>query len=136
MLQPLVHNTDAMPAPGIFPDTISEMLQVDEEEEAKQPPPPPPPKQRTENVYTFQDLQTQANVWTADTMTIGGCYYFVTFIDDYSRKVWVYFMKAKSEVFGYFQEFKAMVEKETCRRSNAYNLIMGDDIRHMHFQIF
>ena len=46
-------------------------------------------------------------------MTIGGCYYFVTFIDDYSHKVWVYFMKAKSEVFGYFQEFKAMVEKET-----------------------
>ena len=54
-----------------------------------------------------------SDVWTADTMTIGGCYYFVTFIDDYSRKVWVYFMKAKSEVFGYFQEFKAMVEKET-----------------------
>ena len=54
-----------------------------------------------------------SDVWTADTMTIGGCYYFVTFIDDYSRKVWVYFMKAKSEVFAYFQEFKAMVEKET-----------------------
>ena len=27
------------------------------------------------------------DVWTADIMTIGGCYYFVTFIDDYSRKV-------------------------------------------------
>ena len=25
---------------------------------------------------------------------------------------WVYFMKAESKVFGYFQEFKAMVEKE------------------------
>ena len=36
----------------------------------------------------------------------------VTFIDDYSRKVWVYFIKAKSEVFGYFQEFTTMVEKE------------------------
>ena len=28
------------------------------------------------------------------------------FIDDYSRKVWVYFMKAKSEVFDHFKKFK------------------------------
>ena len=39
---------------------------------------------------------------------------FCDFHYDYSRKDWVYFMKANSEVFGYFQEFKAMVEKETC----------------------
>ena len=57
----------------------------------------------------------------------------MTFIDDYSHKVWVYFMKAKSEVVGYFQEFKSMVEKETCLKSNAYNLIMGENIPHMHF---
>ena len=68
-------------------------------------------------------------------MTIGGCYYFVTFIDDYNRKAWVYFMKAKSKVFGYFQEFKAMVEGQVCK-SNAYNLIMGENIPHMHFKIF
>ena len=63
MLQPLVHNTDVALALGIFPDTISEMPQVDEEEEAKQPPPPLPPKEWTQNVYTFQDLQTQANLY-------------------------------------------------------------------------
>ena len=33
-----------------------------------------------------------------------------TFIDDYSRKVWVYFMKQKSEVFGKFKTWKAEVE--------------------------
>ena len=36
--------------------------------------------------------------------------YFLTFIDDYSRKSWVYFFKHKSETFGIFQEFKSMVE--------------------------
>ena len=33
--------------------------------------------------------------------------YFVSFIDDYSRKVWIYFMKHKSDVFGIFKKWKA-----------------------------
>ena len=43
------------------------------------------------------------NVWgPAKTATMGGCRYYVTFIDDHTRKVWVYFMKEKSEVFSHF----------------------------------
>ncbi|GJY36096.1 retrovirus-related pol polyprotein from transposon TNT 1-94 [Tanacetum coccineum] len=38
--------------------------------------------------------------------------YFMLFIDDYSRKTWVYFLKEKSEAFKVFKKFKAMVEKE------------------------
>jgi hypothetical protein len=41
------------------------------------------------------------------------CEYYVTFIDDYSRKTWIYFLKAKSEVFARFQEFKALVENQS-----------------------
>ena len=38
--------------------------------------------------------------------------YFMTFIDDYSRKNWIYFLKSKEsyEVLDRFQEFKALVE--------------------------
>lgn len=36
----------------------------------------------------------------------------VTFIDDFSRYVWVYFLKEKSEVFSKFKEFKEKVERE------------------------
>nr|GEW37174.1 retrovirus-related Pol polyprotein from transposon TNT 1-94 [Tanacetum cinerariifolium] len=43
----------------------------------------------------------------------GGCVYFVTFINDFSRKGWVYFLKTKDEVFGKFKEWKNMVEKRT-----------------------
>ena len=39
--------------------------------------------------------------------------YFLLFIDDYSRKTWVYFLKEKSEVFENFKKFKALVEKES-----------------------
>jgi transposase InsO family protein len=41
---------------------------------------------------------------------------YVTFIDDHSRKTWIYFMKTKDEVFSWFQEFKALVENQTCRK--------------------
>lgn len=35
------------------------------------------------------------------------------FIDDYSRKAWVYFLVEKSEAFQSFKYFKNLVEKET-----------------------
>ncbi|GJR08472.1 retrovirus-related pol polyprotein from transposon TNT 1-94 [Tanacetum coccineum] len=38
--------------------------------------------------------------------------YFMLFIDDYSRKTWVYFLKEKFQAFEALKKFKAMVEKE------------------------
>ena len=39
--------------------------------------------------------------------------YFLCFIDDYSRKAWVYFLLEKSEAFHHFKCFKMLVEKES-----------------------
>lgn len=39
--------------------------------------------------------------------------YVLTFIDDYSRKLWVYFLLEKSEAFDFFQVYKNKVEKES-----------------------
>jgi hypothetical protein len=36
-----------------------------------------------------------SNVWTTKIESIGGCKYYVNFIGDHTRKVWVYFMKHK-----------------------------------------
>ena len=41
---------------------------------------------------------------------LSGYVYYVTFIDDYSRKTWVYFLKSKDEVFGKLKEFNFLVE--------------------------
>ncbi|MCO5582061.1 hypothetical protein L7F22_035952 [Adiantum nelumboides] len=66
-----------------------------------------------------------SDVWgSAKTASMGGCRFYVTFIDDHTRKVWVYFMKEKSAVFTHFQNFKAMAEKKTgnivqCLRSDG-----------------
>ena len=52
-------------------------------------------------------------MWGQLQSSIGGKSYFVTFIDDHSRKVWVYFLRQKSEVHEVFKKWKAMVENET-----------------------
>jgi hypothetical protein len=37
--------------------------------------------------------------------------YFITFIDDYTRKTWMYFLTEKFEALETFKKFKVMVEK-------------------------
>jgi len=46
-------------------------------------------------------------------MSTGQNKYFLTFIDDFSRKTWIYFLKRKSEVLNCFKAFKAIVEKQS-----------------------
>jgi len=40
----------------------------------------------------------------------------LTFVDDFSRKVWVYFLRQKNEIFSMFKKFKALVEDQTGRK--------------------
>ena len=44
------------------------------------------------------------------TTSLSGYVYYVSFIDDYSRNTWIYFLKRKDEVFEKFKEFKALVK--------------------------
>ncbi len=46
------------------------------------------------------------------TTSHGGARYFLTFIDDFSRKTHVYLLKAKGEAFEKFKQYKALVENE------------------------
>ena len=48
--------------------------------------------------------------------SVGGSEYFVTFVDDKSRFVWVYMLKSKGEVFLRFREWQAMVELSTSQK--------------------
>ena len=51
--------------------------------------------------------------------SFSGKRYFISFVDDFSRKTWVYFLKEKSEVFEMFKKFRVMVEKETNKHIKA-----------------
>ena len=50
------------------------------------------------------------------TKTLGGALYFVTFIDDCSRKLWVYVLKIKDQVLSVFKQFQASVEREAGKK--------------------
>jgi len=52
----------------------------------------------------------------AKMTSIGGNHYFVSFIDDYSRRCWVYVMKHKEKVLELFVEWKRNMEKNTRRK--------------------
>ncbi|KAL2251634.1 UNVERIFIED_CONTAM: Retrovirus-related Pol polyprotein from transposon TNT 1-94 [Sesamum indicum] len=55
-----------------------------------------------------------ADVWgPANIGTHGGNKYFLSIIDNYSRKVFVFLMKQKSDVFEKFQSWKNLVENQT-----------------------
>ena len=45
--------------------------------------------------------------------SMGGNKYFVTFIDDFSQKLWTYLIKKKSDVIEVFSKFKSMVERQS-----------------------
>jgi hypothetical protein len=47
--------------------------------------------------------------------SMNGCLYYIIFIDDFFRKTWIYFLKTKDESFSKFQDFKNLVENQTCR---------------------
>ena len=66
--------------------------------------------------------------------SFGGARYFITFIDDSSRRIFVYFLKAKSEALQMFRVYKHHVVKQTDRNGKIlrsdngreYELIMSD----------
>jgi hypothetical protein len=44
------------------------------------------------------------------TYSSNGYVYYVSFIDDFSRKYWIYFLKKKGEVFRKFKELKTLID--------------------------
>jgi hypothetical protein len=58
----------------------------------------------------FMDLIHSNVCGPMSATSLSGYVYYVSFIDDFSRKTWIYVLKNKYEVFSKFKEFKALVE--------------------------
>ena len=71
----------------------------------------------------------------------GGALYFVTFIDNHSRKLWVFCLKSKDQVLDVFKNFQALVERQTgkqlkCIRSDNGGEYIGPFDRYCREQVF
>ena len=64
----------------------------------------------------------------------GGCEYFVTFIDDYSRNGYLYLMQRKSETFGKFKEFQVEAEKQLGKSLKALGSDRGGEYLDFEFE--
>ena len=62
--------------------------------------------------------------------------YFILFIDDFSRMTWVYFLKEKSEVFGVFKKFKALIENQSGKRIKVLRSDRGKEYTSREFERF
>ena len=62
--------------------------------------------------------------------------YFVTFIDDFSRFTWVYFLRAKGEVFSVFKCFLALLETQFPASIKVLRFDSGGEYMSNEFQVF
>ena len=62
--------------------------------------------------YVHSDLWGSPNV----TLSLSKCQYYISFVDDFSRKVWIYFLKTKDEAYTKFVEWLALVENQSGKR--------------------
>jgi hypothetical protein len=68
--------------------------------------------------------------------SLTGSLYYVVFIDDFSRKSWIFFMKTKGQVFSQFQEFKALVENQTGKKIRVLRSNNGGEYTSKEFMDF
>ena len=77
------------------------------------------------------------DVWgPTKTASLGGKHYFITFFDDFSKRVWVYTLKSKDEVFETFLVWKKMVENQTGRKIKVLRSDNGTEYRNDQFSYF
>ena len=71
---------------------------------------------------------------TMSSISLSRYVYYVSFIDNFSRKTWIYFMKNKDEVFSKFKEFKALIENHTKKKIKTFRSDNGEEFTSNEFK--
>ena len=74
------------------------------------------PFPRSWSVASFPLELIFSDVWGPAKTSSGGFQYYVSFIDDYSKFVWIYLLKRKCDVFDVIRDFLAHVERLLSRK--------------------
>jgi hypothetical protein len=68
--------------------------------------------------------------------SLSGCLYYVIFIDGFSRKCWIYFLKAKNETFDRFKEYKAFIANQRGKHIIVFRTDNGGEFESLQFEGF
>jgi hypothetical protein len=68
--------------------------------------------------------------------SLGKSMYYVSFIVDFSRNTWIYFLRKKYEVFDKFKEFKALVENQIEKKIKVLRIDNGGEFCGNEFEEF
>jgi hypothetical protein len=68
--------------------------------------------------------------------SLGKSMYYVSFIDDFSRNTWIYFLRKKYDVFDKFKEFKALVENQIEKKIKVLRTDNGGELCGNEFEEF
>ena len=71
-----------------------------------------------------------------DNNSLGGNRYFLTFVDEFTRKIWIYLLKEKCEVFGRFVNFFAKVEMQSSHALTIYRTNGGEEFNSKELEDF
>lgn len=70
------------------------------------------------------------------TLSMVGAKYFLIFIDDFSKKVWLYLLKSKRQVLDKFKEWKTLVEKQSEQKIKVLRSDNGGEYISKAFDVF
>lgn len=71
-----------------------------------------------------------------ESETLGGSRYFLTFIDEFTRKIWFYLLKEKSKVFSMIKKFCALVERQSGNKMKPLRTYGGGEFKSNAFKNF
>ena len=94
------------------------------------------PKEATFNASRILELIHSDVCGPFRVRSIGGARYFVTFTDDFSRKIWTYFISHKSQVLEKFQHFVRTVENSTGKTICALRTDNGGEYTSKEFSAY
>jgi hypothetical protein len=96
----------------------------------------PIPKTRTTSSTRTLELLHSDLCGPFPVKSITGSRYILTFIDDYTSYCWVFFLAAKSETFGVFRQFKALIEKQTQQQLSCLRTYRGGEYLSTEFTTY
>lgn len=66
--------------------------------------------------------------------SLGGYLYYAIFVDEFSHKTWIYFLKKKNEAFKWFLSFKTLVENQTGKKIKVLRTDNGTEYESNEFK--